>query len=56
MDVEYVVLLKPNRLSRIRYTRYKAWVGGYDLIYLPLEDAWIYKYTLTLDANEKAWA
>ena len=26
------------------------------MIYLPLEDAWIYKYTLILDTNERAWA
>ena len=44
-----------KRLSRIRYTRYKVWIEGHDLIYLPLEDAQIYKYTLTLDTNKKAW-
>ena len=56
LDIEHVVLLKLNRLSRIRHTRYKVWVGGYNLIYLPLEDAQIYEYTLTLDTNKKAQA
>ena len=56
LDAKYVALLKLKRLSRIRYARYKVQVGGHSLIYLPLEDAQIYKYTLTLDTNEKAWA
>ena len=56
LDAEYIVLLKLKRLGRVRYSRYKVQVGGYDLIYLPLKDAWMYKYTLTLDTNEKAWA
>ena len=34
----------------------KHGLGGHGLIYLPLEDAWMYEYTLTLDANKKAWA
>ena len=50
-----MVLLKLKRLSRIRHTRCKVWVGGHGLIYLPLKDAWIYEYTLTLDTNKKAW-
>ena len=32
LDVEHVVLLKLKRLSRIRYSRYKAWLNGHDLI------------------------
>ena len=39
LDAEHITLLRPKRLSRIRHTRYKAWVGGHSLIYLPLEDA-----------------
>ena len=39
LDAEHVVLLKLKRLSRIRHARYKAWVGGHGLIYLPLKDA-----------------
>ena len=56
MDAEYVVLLKPKRLSRIRYTRYKVRIGGYNLIYLPLQEVWVYEYSLTLDTEEVAWA
>ena len=39
LDEVYLRLLRPKRLSRIRYTRCKAWIGGYGLIYLPLKDA-----------------
>ena len=39
LDEVYLRLLRPKRLSRIRYTCCKVWVGGYDLIYLPLKDA-----------------
>ena len=56
LDEAYLRLLRPKRLSRIRYARYKVQIGGYDLIYLPLEDAQIYKHILTLDTNEKAQA
>ena len=36
LDAEYMVLLKPKRLSRVRYSRYKAWTNGYGLIQDPL--------------------
>ena len=55
LDELYLRLLRLKRLSRIRHTRYKVWMEGYDLIYLPLEDAQIYKYILTLDTNKKTW-
>ena len=54
LDAEYVVLLKLKRLSRIRHARYKVWVGGYSLIYLPLQEVSVYKHSLILDTEEVA--
>ena len=56
LDEVHLRLLRLKRLGRIRHARYKAWVGGHGLIYLPLEDAWMHEHTLTLDANKKVWA
>ena len=56
LDAEYIVFLKLKRLSRVRYSRYKAWLNGHSLIWDPLQEAWAHKYSLTLNIEEVAWA
>ena len=36
LNAEYIVLLKLKRLGRVRYSRCKAWINGYGLIWDPL--------------------
>ena len=56
LDAEHIVLLKLKRLSRVRYSRCKAWTNGHGLIWDPLQEAWAYEYSLMLDTEEVAWA
>ena len=56
LDAEYVALLKPKRLGRVRHSRCKAWTNGHGLIWDPLQEVWVHEHSLTLDIEEVAWA
>ena len=52
LDAEHIILLKPKRLSRVRYSRYKAQTNRHGLIQDPLQEAQAHKHGLTLDKED----
>ena len=54
LNEEYIVLLKLKRLSSARYSKYKSKLIRFSLIYIPLQELLLFKFSLTLDKEKLA--